>query len=59
MGSGLDKNLLTMLLLLPFVEVGDIFLELEFESVFAEAVVSCSWLRYLFTRLELVVEARE
>ena len=44
-----------MLLLFPFVDVGEIFLELEFESVLA----SCSWLRYLLTLLELVLEAKE
>ena len=47
-------------MLLPLVEVGEIFLELEFESVLATAVVSVwSWLRYLLTWLELALEARE
>ena len=52
------------MLLLALVELGEIFLELEFESVEAVTVltedgVSWSWLRYLFTLLELVLEARE
>ena len=52
------------MLLLALVELGEIFLELEFESVEAVTVLtadgaSWSWLRYLFTLLELVLEARE